>query len=108
ATLMTSCASRPIRPRRTFATREAAIAEAFSFYGIDIPSDEPESSTDLWLDGRKGVVMQYVSGGFKLKGPALQDGSACHLLGQRIVARGRILLLEMMERILASTPEVLI
>ena len=108
ATLITSCASRPNRPRRTFATREAAIAEAHSFYGIDIPSDEPESSTDLWLDGRKGVVMQYVSGGFELKGPALQDGSACHLLGQRIVARGRIVLLEMMERILASTPDVLI
>ncbi|WP_150290055.1 hypothetical protein [Sphingobium estronivorans] len=106
ATLMTSCASRPSRPRRTFETREAAMAHVRSHYGIDVPADEPEAATDIWLDGRKGVTVHHGDNGVDVRGPALQNGSACHLLGQRIVARGRIMLLEMMERILVSAPDV--
>jgi hypothetical protein len=106
ATLMTSCASRPIRRRRKFPTYEDAMTEVRSFYGIDIPSDEPESVTDIWMDGRKGVLMRYEGDGVDVHGPALQSGSACHLLGQRIVARSRIVLLEMMERIIARAPDV--
>lgn len=40
------------------------------------------------------------------RGQIYANGSACHLLGQRIVARGRIVLLEMMERILDCSPDV--
>lgn len=105
-TLMSSCASRPSRPWRGFATREEAMAEVEANYGIDIPADEPESATDTWLDGRRGVAVRYVNDGVEMQGPMLEDGSACHLLGQRIVARGRIILLEMMERIIAAAPEV--
>lgn len=106
ATLMTSCASRPSRPRRTFLNREAAMAHIRSHYGMDIPVDEPEFASDIWLDGRKGVMLRHGDNGVEVCGPALQNGSACHLLGQRIVARGRITLLEMMERVLASAPDV--
>lgn len=106
ATLMTSCACRPKRVRRTFETLEAAMEYAHSQYGIDVPADEAEAATDIWLDGRKGVKLRYCDDGFELRGPALQDGSACYLLGQRIISRSRIILLEMMEQILASAPNV--
>ncbi len=106
ATLMTSCASRSSRPRRTFETREAAMVHVRSHYGIDVPADEPEAATDIWLDGRKGVTVHHGDNGVDVRGPSLQNGSACHLLGQRIVARGRIMLLEMMERILVRAPDV--
>ncbi|AQS90585.1 hypothetical protein A0U94_05975 [Gluconobacter albidus] len=106
ATLMTSCASRSSRPRRTFETRKAAMVHVRSHYGIDVPADEPEAATDIWLDGRKGVTVHHGDNGVIVRGPALQTGSACHLLGQRIVARGRTMLLEMMEMILACAPDV--
>ncbi len=77
-----------------------------SHYGIDVPVDEPEAATDIWLDGRKGVTVHHGGNGFDVRGPALINGSACHLLGQRIVARGRIMLLEKMERILDRAPDV--
>ena len=41
-----------------------------------------------------------------LEGPETADGSACFLLNQRIVAHGRIALLEMMEQISRMAPEV--
>lgn len=106
ATLMTSCASRPSKLRRTFETREEAMAHVQSHYGIDVPADEPEAATNIWLDGRKGVKVHHGDNGVDVRGPALQNASACHLLGQRIVARGRIILLEMMERILGRAPDV--
>ncbi|KEZ21327.1 hypothetical protein CP98_00004 [Sphingobium yanoikuyae] len=106
ATLMTSCASRPSRPTRTFKSQTAAMAHVQSYYGIDVPIDEPEAATDIWLDGRRGVTLDHGSNGTKVRGPDLRNGSACHLLGQRIVARGRIMLLEMMERILVRAPNV--
>lgn len=106
ATLMTSCASRPSRSQRAFETREAALAYIQSHYGVSVPADEPEAATDTWLDGRKGVTLHYRSDCFEVHGPSLQNGSSCYLLGQRIVARSRIILLEMMERILASASDV--
>ena len=108
ATLMTSCANRPARPTRRFDDLEGALSEARSLYGIRIPPDEPAAATGIWMDGRKGVTLQQRIDGVTMQGPALRDGSACHLLGQCIVARGRIVLLEMMESILASAPDVAI
>lgn len=77
-----------------------------SQYGIEIPPDEPEVASDIWLDGRKGVTVRDNGGCVELIGPALPSSYACHLLGQRIVARSRIVLLKMMERILGSAPDV--
>ena len=106
ATLMTSCANRPGREQSTFATYDQARESLQASYGIDIPTDEPEAATNTWLEGRKGIMLGYQAGLVIVRGPILHDGSACYLLGQRIVARGRIMLLEMMERVLASAPDI--
>lgn len=106
ATLMTSCASRPSRSSRTFPTRSAAMAYARSMYGIETQDDEPEVASEIWLDGRKGILLRTGHDGVQVQGPALLNGSACYLLGQRIVARSRVVLLHMMERVLASAPDV--
>lgn len=106
ATLMTSCAHRPVRPRRIFETQEKAMGKLKADYGIDPSNDEPEVATYMWLQGRKGIKLSAMDGLTTMQGPNTRDGSACFLLGQRIVARGRIVLLEMMERILASAPDV--
>lgn len=106
ATLITSCAHRPARPRRTFDTRDQAMETLRAEYGIDPPNDEPEVATNIWLQGRKGIKLGTKDGFTIVLGPNLRDGSACFLLGQRIVARGRIVLLQMMERILNSAPGV--
>jgi len=106
ATLMTSCAHRPARPRRTFQTRDQAMGALRAAYGIDPPKDEPENATNIWLQRRKGIKLGAKDGFVIVHGPNLRDGSACFLLGQRIVARGRIVLLEMMERILDCAPGV--
>lgn len=106
ATLMTSCASRPSKMRHTFENRDQAMTALRRLYGIDVPAEEPEAATDLWLNGRKGIVLRDRKSGVEVQGPSVQDGSACHLLGQRVVARGRIILLEMMERLVAIAPDV--
>lgn len=106
ATLMTSCAHRPVRPRRTLETHDQAMGKLKADYGIDLPNDEPEVATYMWLQGRKGIKLGAKGGFAIMQGPNMRDGSACFLLGQRIVARGRIVLLEMMERILDSAPEI--
>lgn len=106
ATLMTSCAQRPARPRRTLDTRDQAMETLGAEFGIDPPNDEPEAATNIWLDGRKGIKLGSKESFTIVQGPNTRDGSACFLLGQRIVARGRIVLLEMMERILDSAPNV--
>lgn len=106
ATLMTSCAQRPARSRRTLDTRDHALRSLGAEFGIDPPNDEPEVATDIWLDGRKGIKLGSKDRFNIVQGPNTRDGSACFLLGQRIVARGRIVLLEMMERILDSAPAV--
>jgi hypothetical protein len=106
ATLMTSCAHRPARPHSTFETRDQAMGTLRAEYGIDPPNDEPEVATDIWLEGRKGIKLRAKDCFTIVQGPHMRDGSACFLLGQRIVARARIVLLEMMERILNSAPGV--
>ncbi|MFN3725265.1 MAG: hypothetical protein ACK4SZ_03055 [Allosphingosinicella sp.] len=106
ATLMTSCASRPFRTRRKFNSRDQAMATLRSLYGIDVPAEEPEAVSDRWLNGRRGVALSDGNRRLEVQGPSVHDGSACHLLGQRIVARGRIVLLKMMERLVAIAPDV--
>ena len=106
ATLMTSCAHRPARPHSTFETRDQAMGTLRAEYGVDPPKDEPEVASNIWLDGRKGIRLSSKERFTVVQGPNTRDGSACFLLGQRIVARGRIVLLEMMERILDSAPNI--
>jgi len=69
---------------------------------------EPDSASETWLYGRKGITVIKTQNGLSLDAPNLHDGSACFLLNQRIVARGRIVLLEMMEKVstIASDVEI--
>lgn len=106
ATLMTSCGHRPVRQRQTFETRDQAMRLLNAVHGINPSYDEPEVATDLWLQGRKGISLVTDNGFTIINKPNISDGSACFLLGQRIVARGRIALLKMMERILDSAPDI--
>src|SRR5690606_15951088 len=64
------------------------------------------SATESWLDGRKGIRLKTLPEGVSVETNDLRGGTACFLLGQRIVARGRVVLLEMMEKVLASAPDV--
>ena len=106
ATLMASCAHRPARPSRTFETRDIAMRMLNFQYGINTPSDEPEIAENIWLQGRKGILLSIENSLTTVQAPNVSDGSACFLLGQRIVALGRIVLLEMMKRIIDSAPSV--
>jgi len=106
STLMASCTNRPARPLQKFEKRGQAMEMLSADYGITLLGDEPDDATDMWLQGRRGIRVIEKKGVTHVQGPNLRDGSACHLLSQRIVARGRILLLEMMERIANSAPEI--
>lgn len=106
STLMSSCASRPGRSRLAFRGREDAMAYLLANQGICPPADEPDSAADAWLRGSKGVALTCAPAGVGVEAPDPHTGSACFLLGQRIVARGRVVLLETMERVLRIAPDV--
>ena len=106
ATLMASCANRPTRERRSFASRDEALAWLGTTYGISPPDDEPEIAVDIWLRGRKGINVSRSDNGVTVDAPNLRNGSACFLLGQRVVARGRTVLLGMMEKVLQLSSDV--
>lgn len=106
ATFLASCTSRPHRKRRSFPNRDEALAHLRAVCGIDPPADEPDSAFDMWIRSRKGIAM--TDGGLDhrvIMDDPLSD-TACFSLGQRIVARGRILLLEMMEHVLSAAPAI--
>lgn len=106
ATLLSSCASRPHRQRRSFSSRDSAMAHLRLTHGIEPLGDEPDVSVDTWLL-RQGIFADSAEyGSTLLELPSLHDGSACFMLGQRIVAKGRIWLLETMERLLSLSPSV--
>jgi hypothetical protein len=106
STLMSSCANRPSRSRLAFQRRDDAIEHLRANHGISSPDDEPDSATDEWLRRSKGIKVDSGPVGVSVDVPEIRDGSACFVLGQRIVARGRIVLLEIMERILSIAPDV--
>ena len=105
-TLMSSCSQRPRRLRQKFTSRETMLSFLQNNYGISRHVGEPESASDLWFDGRKGITVTTVRNSISIDAPNLQDGSACFLLNQRIVAQGRVLLLELMEKVLMLIPDV--
>ena len=106
STLMSSCSQRPNRSRFHFASSEAASLHLSAKYGIRPNKDEPDSASENWRDGRKGVVVADTADGLFVEAPETQDGSACFIFNQRIVARARIELLEMMETISVIVPGV--
>ncbi len=101
STLLSSCASRPRILKRKLTDRAGAMSFLASHYGIIPPIDEPEVATDTWIERSNGVRMSLTSNDAIVDAPDMNDRSSCFMLGQRIVAKGRVHLLELMERVLA-------
>lgn len=106
STLLSSCTGRPNRKRIVFETRDEAIEHLRQTYGIRPLADEPDVAVDAWLRRGKAIAMASGAEGTYVDGADLRSVSACFMLGQRIVARGRTILLDMMERVLAAAPGV--
>lgn len=106
ATLMSSCANRPDQADFAFNDRAEALEHLLQVYGVSRHSDEPPSATDGWLHRGKGIRMIPASASVVVGAPDISNGSACFLLGQRTVARGRVHLLELMERVLGAASGV--
>lgn len=78
----------------------------FTEYGVRPNADELSCASEVWLSGRKGITVKDTLNGLNVDSPNLRDGSGCFLLNQRIVARSRIVLLEMMEKVSIMAPDV--
>lgn len=107
-TLMSSCSGRPQREICEFSDLTGALDHLRSCYGVQPHVGEPSAAVASWLGNARKVALFDRLGRIATVGPALNDGSACHSLVQRIVAWGRTRLLREMERIvgLCSTIEI--
>lgn len=106
ATLLSSCSQRPKKSELNFDSQEKANQHLSEIFGVSQSKDEPANAFEHWLDGRKGITLKQGPNGVYVSAPELQDGSACFLFNQRIVARARVVVLEMMERICGNFPDV--
>lgn len=106
STLLTSCTHRPNRLDYTFET--PALAEEFlrNDFGIDTDADDPAGLSSVWLHGRKGFTVNEAHDGVRCTTPDVKSKFACFMFNQRIVARSRVTVLEMMVRLLESAPNV--
>lgn len=104
ATLMTSCAHRTGRKSWIFEDIFQAAKTLTSEYGINAENIHEKTFFDIWHKGHKGIKINSKNGLTLIEGPNVFDGSSCFLFGQRIVAHGRIRLLEMMENIIKKEP----
>lgn len=108
STLLSSCASRPLISKTLFKNRGDALEHLRRDYGICPIDDEPETSVDSWLQGRNRISLREAGSGIVAKAPDISGADTCFLLGQRTVAMGRVVLLEMMEAISSNFPESII
>jgi len=108
STLLSSCSSRPRSTRSSFGRRDQAFQFLRSEYGIAPSADEPEAAVECWLESRGRISSFTDESGTAVAGPDLSDPAACFLFNQRIVARGRVMVLEMMEAICSRIPDALI
>ena len=104
ATLLSSCSNRPGRKSKKFPNRDNALAYLSREHGISPPFDEPEPATALWMSRSKTIKLTPAAAQVVVVTPDQGDRSTCFMLGQRIVAHGRIHLLKLMERVLAVDP----
>lgn len=104
ATLLSSCSNRPGRKSKNFSNRDSAMAYLLREHGISPPLDEPEAATASWMGRSKNLKLTPTGTEIVLSAPDQHDKSTCFMLGQRIVAHGRIHLLKLMERVLAVDP----
>lgn len=104
--LMSSCTNRPGYENTVFNTSSKAMSFLHKHYGISAFPDEPVSAMATWLDGRKKIFISSNYDNVTTTTPALKRAEACFSLSQRIVARGRTILLDKMEKIAALTSDV--
>lgn len=106
STLLASCTHRPGRLDQKF--EKLASAEGFMLndFGVDARADDPAGLSAEWLQGRKAFTVTMTAEGVRCRAPDITSGYACFMFNQRIVARGRTILLEMMENLLTSAPDV--
>lgn len=105
-TLLASCAGRPLRETPMFPSYAEAMEHLKCRYGIVRHTGEPAIALTTWLGGGRKVSLIQRSDVVAVTGPALEDGSACHSLSQRIVARARTRVLEEMEHIASLSPGI--
>lgn len=105
-TLLSSCASRPGMQSTRFERPPEAIEFLVSEFGIARNKGEPDKVFAGSLSGRRGITLNVRPDTVVVKHPKLTAGTACFSLSQRIVARGRTKLLEMMERLSKISKEV--
>lgn len=106
STLLASCTQRPGRSRELFASAAQAEYYLTRNFGIVSGADDPARLSAAWLLGRKGLMVSETADGVFCDTPELSDGRACFVFNQRIVARSRIMLLKMMEKISKTAPDV--
>ncbi len=97
--LLASCSNRPGRKSVEHPGLDEALERLEGSHGIRPYPGEPDAAVLGWLSGGKRVSVFPRAKGTRVVAPELVGGSACFSLGQRIVARGRTLLLEWMERL---------
>jgi hypothetical protein len=106
STLLASCTHRPGRLDQKFATRASAEDFLQNNFGIAADADDPAGLSAAWLQGRKAFTVTETKDGVRCEMPDATSRRACFMFNQRIVARGRTTLLEMMEKLLAIAPDV--
>ncbi len=105
-TLLSSCANRPGMQSTRFERHLDAEDFLASNFGIARNKGEPSKVFAGWLTGRRGITLDTRPDTVVVKHPKLAAGTACFSLSQRIVARGRTKLLEMMERLSKISKDV--
>ncbi len=106
STLLASCTHRPRKVRKRFASYEAAEGYLKKSLGVRADLWDLGGASERWLQCRKGITISDSTEGLYCRVPDIQDQRACFVFNQRIVARSRVVLLELMEKILAMAPEV--
>lgn len=105
ATLLSSCGSRPGSIKRTFSDPKSAMKYLSHTHGILPPADEPKTATNFWINRSRRISMVETSAGINLISLNQDDRSTCFMLNQRIVAHGRIRLLQLMEHVQLLSPD---
>lgn len=106
STLLSSCTQRPNNSKKLFAS--SALAEEYltEHFGVLTRKDGLPAISTSWLQGWKRITLTETENGVISDTPNLCDGTACFLFNQRIVARSRVTLLGMMEKISGIAEDV--
>ncbi len=106
ATFLASCSSRPPKVTRCFKDEEDAFRHLENALGFAPPNDEPFASVEEWLMKHPKFAMKRGDGFVKITHPEPASPNACHMLNQRVVAHGRILVLQLMEYVLSLDADI--